>query len=420
MISVHPSLDVDFDCPHCERALEPLDWVVPGMRTLAELACPSCGREYYGDLPTGHGLHYPMLLDREDGTVHGREAAPWFAESLHQDYTAGQRDGIDLTVEGTPTDSAVFLNCLDRVFGHGLLKLFNAQHHLDTDDDRDLVVLVPDALRWLVPDEVTSIWTVDWPLDEPLWSDELVAELRNQLTALDRVELSPAFPLPPSDRYDVERFSGIQPFPIDEWAERAPTVTVIWRSDRGWIPATDAVDRRTRLAGYVVAAADRLGVDLSRRYQHRRIAVFASALRDIVPDVDLAVAGVGDPGGLPGWIDDRRTASPDEATERALCNRYAASHVVVGVHGSNMILPSAHAGGVVDLVARFKWGNLSEDLTLRTTDARQTLFQYRNLPRETPPALVASVVASMLRDRGATGWHKTDSATAPTWEDAYE
>ena len=67
-----------------------------------------------------------------------------------------------------------------------------------------------------------------------------------------------------------------------------------------------------------------------------------------IASLDFAVAGLGTPEGLPNKILDLRFS--EVTVERALCDRYAQSHVVVGVHGSHMLLPSAHAGAVIELM----------------------------------------------------------------------
>lgn len=58
----------------------------------------------------------------------------------------------------------VILNCIDQLYGHALLKLLNAERHLERHKNYGVVVLIQDFLRWLVPDGVAEIWTVKLPL----------------------------------------------------------------------------------------------------------------------------------------------------------------------------------------------------------------------------------------------------------------
>ncbi|MET0626704.1 MAG: hypothetical protein ABW250_27475, partial [Pyrinomonadaceae bacterium] len=97
---------------------------------------------------------------------------------------------------------------------------------------------------------------------------------------------------------------------------------------------------------------------------------------------------------------DLRRPALDEAAERGWCERYAASHVVVGVHGSNMLLPSAHAGGVVELIGPERWGNFTQDVLFREArDCRETLFRYRFVDEATPPSALARLANMVLSRR---------------------
>src|SRR5262249_4871053 len=165
MIRLHPVPEAEFTCPACGRELRADDWYVPGMRTLAELTCPGCGRRYFGDLPSGFGLQYPMLLDRETGEVHDPAGVPWFADLLGRSYAERTSAPLPLEVEvHRPLERPILLDCLDGLYGHALLKLLNAQYYLDHGPDFDLVVLLPRWLRWLAPAGAAAVWTVDLPL----------------------------------------------------------------------------------------------------------------------------------------------------------------------------------------------------------------------------------------------------------------
>ena len=82
MIHLHPIPDVKHICPYCNVPLKLRDWLIPGMRNLGHLICPQCQIEFYGDLPSGHGLYYPMLLESDTGIVHDNYSITWFADWL--------------------------------------------------------------------------------------------------------------------------------------------------------------------------------------------------------------------------------------------------------------------------------------------------------------------------------------------------
>lgn len=398
MIHLHPIPDTNYMCPHCQIPLKANGWHIPGMRNLADLECPRCNLFFWGDLPSGHGLYYPTLLERETGIVHDEQHVEWFANWLVDSYNKRANVPVKFSIESfRPLNQVVLLNCLDGLYGHCLLKLLNAQYYLDHCPGFDLVVLVPRFLRWLVPDGVAAIWTVDVPLARGIeWNDWLAAAIKRQIEPLGQCWLSVALSHPHPDDYAIERFTRVRPFPLDEWDTRLekPTVTFIWREDRIWQDrnqpgrARNLAHKIKHQAGFALRPLDQ---------QTYQVATLAQLLRRISPQLDFAVAGLGHPGELPAWITDMRNTEINATVERTWCERYASSHVVIGVHGSNMLLPSAHAGAVVELVPNARWNNLIQDILVRAQDMRSTLYRYRFLPLDTSANLVAEITRSILR-----------------------
>jgi hypothetical protein len=136
-------------------------------------------------------------------------------------------------------------------------------------------------------------------------------------------------------------------------------------------------------------------------------------LRKSFPTLRFAVAGLGRPGGALSGIEDRRVASPSALEEREWCQLYADSQIIVGVHGSNMLLPSAHAGAVVELMPSERWGNALQDLLFRGEDERLSLLRHRLIPIETHPTTVAALIKSMLIDYDGLSEAMTDRPRHP-------
>jgi len=131
--------------------------------------------------------------------------------------------------------------------------------------------------------------------------------------------------------------------------------------------------------------------------QKQKVIDLACELKTDLPRLDFAVVGIGKPGGFPEWITDLKTLEPGEEIEKKWCERYAQSHVVIGVHGSNMLLPSAHAGAIVELVPNPHWGNLVQDILLLSDDIRESMFRYRFLSIESSVNTVANCTLSLMR-----------------------
>ena len=160
-----------------------------------------------------------------------------------------------------------------------------------------------------------------------------------------------------------------------------------------WYPQTSSTSRVRRLTGKFT---QRTG--WTAMQQRGRIVEFARRLRQTLQLLDFAVVGLAQAGGLPQWISDLRTEQISEVVERKWCERYASSHVVIGVHGSNMLLPSAHTGAVVELMPAARRGDLLQDFLFNRGDTRETLFRSRVLPLSTSPSDLADSVSSLLLD----------------------
>lgn len=378
---------------------------MPGMRPLAALTCPECGGSFFCDFPTGDAWYGMSLIDRDTGQVFA-DRDDFMTTWLRRSYANPTKEVVDVDVDQRrEIEHPAVLNCLDALFGHSLLKLLSAQHFIE-EETVDLIVIVPRILSWCVPEGVAAVWEVDVPMKRGFqWNEFLAGKFSELLEQYELVDICQVPPHPSPETFDIHRFTGVEPFRIEQWVEPERRVTFVWREDRFWAPHPPAAIvkdwlGRTGWSGLgsnvVVAAVGEMMDGVGRIIQRRRIRQVARDLRDRYPDMEFVVAGIGTSGAFPSWIDDQRVDSPDSSEEQALCEYYSRSHVVVGVHGSNMLLPSAHAGAVVDLMPSRRWGNMGQDLIIRRSDARRTMMGYHLLPLATPAATVAKVVGSIL------------------------
>lgn len=397
MISLKPIPETLHECPRCRLKLAPQGWLITGMRNLAELRCLRCGDEFYGDLPSGQALYTPILLNKSSGAVYDAAAAGWFAGWLRDSYARRTNEPLRFEIKrfSKIEKKVVLLNCLDTLYGHSLLKLLNAQYYIDR-PDVSLIVLLPPFLEWMLPGGAAQAWIVDLPLRRGTeWNEWLAREIEKLLEPFQEVFLSVGFSHPHADDFEIERFTRIKPFPLENWAESVgkPRVTFIWRDDRLW--ETKAQDESQNRFGKIKRRFGKPAERTERQLQ--KVIRFAECLRGQAPALDFAVAGLGEASGLPDWISDLRLTNLDAAAERAWCERYARSHIVVGVHGSNMLLPSAHAGAVIELIGENRRGNFLQDILFRPSDFREMFFRYRFVPDSTAPEELARLAASVLR-----------------------
>ena len=268
-------------CPRDDAPLVPERIHATGARWLVRGRCSgACGHTWLQDLPSGHGLLYPTSLDVDTGEAFGL----WFADLLVEGAAEPDEERVALDV-GVARDArdVVLLPCLDFVYGHALLRLLNAQRHLDAGDE--LVVIVPSALAHLVPEGVAETWVVNEPLPRLRgWLAAFDEAVAAELARFDTVRLSPAYPHPHPSTWNLDRFTG------GVKAKRLGMPSIVW------------VDRTDRLWGGSAEA------------QAANVAALWKLLRVEHPGIGGAIVGVGEATGAPAGMTDLRALEPNEAS----------------------------------------------------------------------------------------------------------
>lgn len=391
-IRISPVIDQSRDCPHCGMALSEGSIVWHGMHVLIADRCFECGTEILTDLEVGHAsLPYQILqIDKTHGAVHGAAdpvVKKWLGDQLLKSLDEPSAKPAGFMRTGSATgESVVILNCIDHLYGHAMLKLLNAQRHIDSPRALPLIVLAPKFLAWMVPREAAEVWTVDIPLKSgQAYYPDLDQAIQNECRRFREIFVSKGYSHP--DKVDIERFTGVPAHDLNASDYR---VTFIWREDRLWVDAFKAkVLRRAR--AWKVALSQ----------QNKRIVALFETMRRTNPNLRFTVAGLGTTTSFPAWIDDRRLAKFDAESERAVCRVYAESRLVIGIHGSNMLLPSAHAGMTLDLMPPDRWGNFAQDIVYnypcsRESDPRLLGFRYRYIPQTVDAREVGAIAANMV------------------------
>ena len=83
--------------------------------------------------------------------------------------------------------------------------------------------------------------------------------------------------------------------------------------------------------------------------------------------------------------------------EKEWCGIYAKSHLIIGIHGSNMLIPTSLAAGFIEILPKHKIPHMTQDMLL-SHSSRYAIFLGRHLDEFTSTALVKTHVISMLKD----------------------
>ena len=228
---------------------------------------------------------------------------------------------------------------------------------------------------------MAEVWTVDISLKRgrdyyPAFNRFVL----NELERFSEVYVSEAYSHP--SQFDVTQFTGV---PTHDFTQQQFKITFIWREDRLWCHS------------WLFRLLRKLNLlDLAIVLQNWKIHRLMRQMKAKVPQAHYVVAGFGKKTRFSEWIEDCRVDVFDESTERQLCKVYADSRLVIGIHGSNMLLPSGHAGITVDLMPDDRWGNFAQDILYREVDPRLAAYRYRFLPDQMEIQKLSEIASGMI------------------------
>jgi hypothetical protein len=386
MIQIHPAIQYSERSPYGDGKLVPQQMIWHGLHVCVETVCSVSGKTVIADLPVGHALMNPCQVNVQQQEIFcPKEVLNWLGKPFLKSLTHPSEEDIPLRIEKFhDAKDVVILNCIDHLYGHAVLKLFNVERHLRSDHDKGLIVIVQDFLRWMVPDGVAEIWSVHLPLSRATeYFPSFDRTIKKETSRFSSVYVSNAYSHPSVS--NITSFTKTQRH--NDYADNF-RVTFIWRDDRPW--TTNPL---------IITAAKSFGLmSLLLRRQNQKIVSLFSLLRKSLPGVRFTVAGIGKETIFPVWIDDQRVEKPSAEIETKLCSVYAESRLVIGVHGSNMLLPSAHAGMTIDLMPKERWGNFAQDIVFQEKDPRIGSFRYRFFPISTSIKILAHLIATQIRE----------------------
>lgn len=389
MIQIKPEYKHLSSCPYCAFPLLPGDFIWQGIHFCIKSQCFKCKIDFIEDIPVGHGEHYKYIIDITNNNLLGPALGnKWLGLPLKRSIHNPNPRLIKFDIEVLHrTDRIIILNCIDFLYGHALLKLLNAQKHIDNNREYGLVLLIQPFLRWLVPDGVAEIWTVDIPLKEAQdFYPSLGEQINAQLERFSTVQISNATAHPAN--FDITRFTRVNKHDFSNPFFR---ITFIWREDRPWL--------KNNILRRAIKHIEPLKYLLY--LQNYKVVNIFTELKKHFPNASFCVTGAGNYTSFPYWIDDRRVKRHTPELESELCKIYSESRMIIGVHGSNMLLPSAHAGITIDLVPDDRWHNLTQDILYQVPDGesaddRLTAWRHQYLPLDTSIRSITISMKSLL------------------------
>ncbi len=398
MIRLKPDPDKIYTCPECGSGNTVIhEFIFEVINVFANCTCSECGFTFDQVLPAGHTVDNPLWYGRENKMEYKRKDCPdWLSSSVFKSHGKIKRDEITMErVIYKQCKQVVILNTLDSLYGHVLLKLYNAFYHLEKEKEIGLIIILPRIFEWLIPKGCAEVWIVDLKLSGMIYSySSLQKFVADQLPRFQSIYLSSAYSHPTIHGTDIERLTGVAPFNLEDFMAGRPVITFILREDRWWFrnPADYWFYRICRKLN-ILSWGSRVLTGMQNQLVRKTI----RKIKKRLPDAYFNLIGLGGKTISEENVNDNRAPTATVGIEKEWCHVYARSHVVIGVHGSNMLLPTALAAGCVEILPEDRYGNMVQDISVRYTDRHQ-LFFYRFADQFSTPGSIASKTIAMITD----------------------
>jgi hypothetical protein len=397
MISIKPFLAQDFSCK-CGNSKLVFDTIIwQGVFVCASYFCKKCNSKIVFSLPNNQGILSKFKLHIKNKKVYDYNNEDliknWDNEKINSILNPINTDvTFDIEVREKFND-IIILNTLDFIYGHSLLQLLNLQRIIKLNKDIGIVLIVQPMMKWLIPSEgIAEVWTVKLGFSKLYhYYPELSNKINFEINKFKNVYLSAGYVIPTNENIKIENFTKIKPYDFST-PPKEPRVTFIWREDPGRVMVRCI---------YLVKFFQKIGfkrILLPLQYI-KIIILFYLLKKKLGSNYQFTVSGLGSYGKMPSFIHDKRVENFNGNTESELCKLYAESALVFGVHGSSMLLPSAHAGMTISLMPSKRWGNYQEDILLVEEDPRLALFQKRILPLNLSIFDIRDIIIDMICSR---------------------
>ncbi|EOZ95591.1 hypothetical protein A33Q_2953 [Indibacter alkaliphilus LW1] len=394
-ISLKPYVQQKSQCPQCgEFEVISNAYFFQGIHVLRDLSCGHCGLEFWETLPIGHTIDSQVVVKKESFEIIGDVGVKeWLVAPLIQGLKSPENKAIKVQVEKkSEAKKIILLNCLDDCFGHVFTKLWNACFDVA---GYGVVVIIPSQCAWLVPENVSEIWTV------PIAVSQIrkgVSGLHRELSKLfleyEEVLIHPAFMHLNHLEVPMEKLLKSQSFPLGQFLEMKPKIGFVLREDRFWLNSP-FLEFLFLFAKKFKLLNQFKPVFLWR--QKQLVMRCSKLLKKSIPEVEIYVSGLGKTRRFPKYIDDQRIEEIISENEKERNRVYSETHLIIGVHGSHLLIPSGLAAGYININPRYKTAHWIEDTILPYKDRMQH-FLGRKLDQNSSPSLVAHHADRIFKD----------------------
>ncbi len=384
-------------CPRCNSLeVNQKQLFFQGIHILRDSICNKCLLKFYQTLPVGHDALFPTQFSKDgEFTVFVPSAKDWLALPLIRSMTSDAALKAEFKVNRRQKfKDIVLVNCLDSCFGHVFTKLWNSVSLVDRHPELGVIVLISSQCEWLVPDQVAEIWLVDLPVKNCNKKIEgLDTFVQDELKHFETVYLSEAYTHLDHQKIDLEKLLKTPRFNLDEFNTKKPKICFVLRGDRFW--------HNSRPLNLLYLTASKFGFQkyISPIFGYRQMRLIKRTVELIqqqIPEVEIVLTGFGK-AVKNSKIKDPRIMKIESQHEVQRNEIYSQTHLIIGIHGSHMLVPSALTAGFIDLIPAYKLPHIVEDTVLPYKN-RLLQFLGRFLDEYSSPKTVANHAISIFRE----------------------
>ena len=374
-IKIYPRINYLTKCPVCKVKMRNLEFVSNGIRNMSRCICPLCKDKFFVDLPSGQSLYTPLLVNIRTKVVYGDSQPGWYKDPLVNGMNNKIYDRIKIKKKSNfNSKSVVLFNCLDYLFGHSLLKVFNL--YSKEIDYKNCWVIAPIKFKKYIPNSVGKIWLIDIEMKKnSQWYENINQQIKAEFLKYESVFLAV---LQSHPKFNNDVFFEKSDLPTYQEIKKK-RITIIYREDRTW--------GRGMFMQYVNLM--KLIILIKKRFK----------------DYQISITGSGKSFNFFNLIEDFRVdETVNEVPDDKWIKIWNESICVIGVHGSSLLLPSIYSYSVIELLPNDRFGNLLQDYLFSNKSIKESMFKYRivygnKFLSNVNPTTVFSILKSIIEDK---------------------
>lgn len=335
-------------CIYCESKLTLEEYYFYGWRSLYDCHCSKCKANFLIDMPIFSGIPYPAIYDKDKKKI-VNDVATWWGEPLENISLKILKDDVISNIKiNMKKDKLIVFNLLDFVFGHSFMRLERLTYYIDNEEyiEYDFLVLIPSQLRYLLSKFEDKISIIEIKISFPKYRcfytciDEEVKNITQNYSSIYCEML----------KYSQQEFLKLEKLnlPITKWVDEIKKIVIVYRKDRT--------------------------VGATNRAQY----VFYKKLICLLNTLNVEVIIIGDKDTYYfSKVNDIRVNKFESTTDN-IWNEACSGGITIGVHGSNMLIPSLCSSYNIEFVNIDKLYNFGQATAfLETLNQQETIQKYR-------------------------------------------